>query len=700
MEPGEYRACAAASSISSRRAAATPVRLDFFGDTLETHQGLRRRDAAHDEAGAEAHADAGQRGRVRRGGGRSCFRTRYVELFGGDDRRRSALRGGQRRPALPRPGALAAAVPRAPGDAVRLSAGRAPSASITSPTRRSTSRFEQIAEHYEARVDALEQQSLRRAALQAGAARAHVSRRQGVGGRARRRTTVRELTPFEEAEAVRTCGPGDGRARPHASPPNAQQGDANVFDAVVAHMRSALHAEHRRVIVAAWTPGARERLVTLLADHGLDDLAQGRELRRGAGAAGRCDRARRARRSSRASRRRSSPSSASRTSSATGSCARAASRAGRRRSDRGDEPVGRRSRRARRPRHRPLRRPADHHRARRAARLPRDRTTRAATSCSCPSRTSSCCRATARTTADAQLDRLGGVAWQSRKARLKKRLREIAVRADQDRGAARSCGRRPRLRRRQARTTSSSRASPTRRPRTRRPASMRCWTISAPGSPMDRLVCGDVGFGKTEVALRAAFVAAHERLAGGGRGADDAARAPALHDLLRALQGPADPRSRRPRASSAPRSWPSVKAGLKERRRSTSSSARTRCSASRSSSTRLGLLDHRRGAALRRHPQGAPEEAARGRARADAVGDADPAHAAAGACRACASCRSSPRRPSIAWRCAPTSRRSIPSSCAKRCGANATAAGRPSTSCRASPTSTTSPSSCARRCRS
>ena len=50
---------------------------------------------------------------------------------------------------------------------------------------------------------------------------------------------------------------------------------------------------------------------------------------------------------------------------------------------------------------------------------------------------------------------------------------------------------------------------------------------------MDRLICGDVGFGKTEVALRAAFIAAMERLPGRGGGADDAAVAPALQDLLR-----------------------------------------------------------------------------------------------------------------------------------------------------------------------
>ena len=50
----------------------------------------------------------------------------------------------------------------------------------------------------------------------------------------------------------------------------------------------------------------------------------------------------------------------------------------------------------------------------------------------------------------------------------------------------------------------------------------------ASGQPMDRLICGDVGFGKTEVALRAAFVAAMQRQAGRGRRADDAAGAPAL----------------------------------------------------------------------------------------------------------------------------------------------------------------------------
>jgi len=55
------------------------------------------------------------------------------------------------------------------------------------------------------------------------------------------------------------------------------------------------------------------------------------------------------------------------------------------------------------------------------------------------------------------------------------------------------------------------------------------------GFPMDRLVCGDVGFGKTEVALRAAFVAV-PRQAGRRSVPDHPARRAAHADLPRPLR--------------------------------------------------------------------------------------------------------------------------------------------------------------------
>ena len=61
----------------------------------------------------------------------------------------------------------------------------------------------------------------------------------------------------------------------------------------------------------------------------------------------------------------------------------------------------------------------------------------------------------------------------------------------------------------------------------------------AAGRPMDRLICGDVGFGKTEVALRAAFVAAMSGVPGRCRCADNAVGAPAFPRLLGALRGAA-----------------------------------------------------------------------------------------------------------------------------------------------------------------
>ena len=54
---------------------------------------------------------------------------------------------------------------------------------------------------------------------------------------------------------------------------------------------------------------------------------------------------------------------------------------------------------------------------------------------------------------------------------------------------------------------------------------------------MDRLICGDVGYGKTEVAIRAAFKAVQEEQAGGLSGADDDSGTAALQYLCTADEG-------------------------------------------------------------------------------------------------------------------------------------------------------------------
>jgi transcription-repair coupling factor (superfamily II helicase) len=109
--------------------------------------------------------------------------------------------------------------------------------------------------------------------------------------------------------------------------------------------------------------------------------------------------------------------------------------------------------------------------------------------------------------AGAPLDRLGGAGWQSRKARVKQRIREIA--GELIRIAA-------------ERQLRPGEALPppeglyeefaARFPYPETDDQLRAIEDTlgdmASGRPMDRLICGDVGFGKTEVALRAAFVTA------------------------------------------------------------------------------------------------------------------------------------------------------------------------------------------------
>ena len=215
--------------------------------------------------------------------------------------------------------------------------------------------------------------------------------------------------------------------------------------------------------------------------------------------------------------------------------------------------------------------------------------------------------------------------------------------------------------------------------------------------PMDRLVVGDVGYGKTEVALRAAFkatqdgkqvavlvpttvLAAQHHTTFGQRFAAFPLRGPAAV-AVRVGEGAGDddrrPRRRdgRPRHRHAPAAVEGRPLqGPRPRRR-------------------------RRGAALRGRRQGAAQAAPpRGR-RPDAVGHADPAHAQPGAWPASATCRSSRRRRRTGCRSRPASPRPRPGSSATRSCASSTAAARSSTSTTGSRRSRPRPSSCAGCCR-
>ena len=354
MEPGEFAVRGGILDLFPP-GRISPVRLDFFGDTLESIkafdaetqrttkpvQKLALMPISEVAFGEEAE---------------KLFRTRYVELFGGatgDDPLYEAVSAGQRYPGqehwLPlfhdHLETLFDYVPGAPVsfDHLAEEAVDAAASSRSPSTTRRASRRSRSAE-------------LRRAALQAGAARPHVPRRRRRGpARSRPIAVVRADAVRGGATAanVRSWRGRGGRTFAAERAAGRRQRVRRGRRAT----SGACRARQRRVIVAAWTPGARERLATLLADHGLKDvrkvesfaeaLALPRQRRRRSPCSA----------SSRASRRRSSPSSASRTSSATAWCGRGASaRTRRRRPHRGDQPVGRRSRRARRPRHRPLRR--------------------------------------------------------------------------------------------------------------------------------------------------------------------------------------------------------------------------------------------------------------------------------------------------------------------------------------------------------
>ncbi|WP_377848388.1 transcription-repair coupling factor [Bosea sp. UC22_33] len=108
---------------------------------------------------------------------------------------------------------------------------------------------------------------------------------------------------------------------------------------------------------------------------------------------------------------------------------------------------------------------------------------------------------------EVQLDRLGGGGWQARKAKLKQRIREMAGKLIQI-AAARALKEAPRLVPPGGVYDEFIARFPYEETEDQQNTIDAVLDDLAAGRPMDRLVCGDVGFGKTEVALRAAFATA------------------------------------------------------------------------------------------------------------------------------------------------------------------------------------------------
>jgi transcription-repair coupling factor (superfamily II helicase) len=106
-----------------------------------------------------------------------------------------------------------------------------------------------------------------------------------------------------------------------------------------------------------------------------------------------------------------------------------------------------------------------------------------------------------------ELDRLGSGAWQARKSRMKNRIREIASALIKI-AAERLLHEAPRLTVASGLYDEFCSGFPYEETDDQLAAISAVLNDLNSGRPMDRLVCGDVGFGKTEVALRAAFIAA------------------------------------------------------------------------------------------------------------------------------------------------------------------------------------------------
>ena len=315
----------------------------------------------------------------------------------------------------------------------------------------------------------------------------------------------RELSPFQAPESKTSVDAGGRIGRDFA--PERAQGRVNVFEAAVAHAK-ALQASGKRVVVAAWTEGSTERMGGVLADHGLDAVRRVQDWpdaeKMHAGAVG------------------ITVLGVERGFEAPGFAVIAEQDV------LGDRMV--RHTRSRRAQNflteASALAPGDlvthiEHGVGRYVRLQTIDVAGAPHDCLelqydggklfLPVENIELLTRYGADEGTAQLDRLGGAGWQQRKARMKARVREIAAELIRI-AAARELKSLPSMDPPEGLYDEFCARFPWQETEDQEKAIAETIEDLAKGRPMDRLVCGDVGFGKTEVALRAAFVAA---MAGG-----------------------------------------------------------------------------------------------------------------------------------------------------------------------------------------